>query len=330
MQTSYIYAGGSAGVLSTKLLPQEKIMRMAESETIGEALKILLEAGYADGVAVDSADFESVLAEQMKAAAVFVRDCSPEPAATDCFLLQTDYRNAKIIMKSKYSRKQPSYLTEGGVYDAAEMSQKLFVDDYDGLPEEMAEALGHIDAEFYNGNRKPAVIDIALDKAYYRQVFALVKKCKSGSVKDYFIADADMKNLLNFFRVKKAGLDKGYFDGLFLEGGSIDADFFDGLFADETANAADALDGGKYNEFVNIVLEEFDEGGAFSKSETYALNFKNNIIAPYRNNLDGIEPLISYYLAKQTETENVRLILVCLKNGVPRGEIKKRLRDLYV
>ena len=137
--SSYIYTNGSVAVLTTKLLSQEKLSRMAESDSVGEALKVLFESGYADGTAMTAADFESVLAEQTKQAAEFVKQNSPEPASTDCFLLQTDYRNAKIAMKSKYARKEPQYLTEGGTLDASALSSKIITDDYGDFPAEMAE-----------------------------------------------------------------------------------------------------------------------------------------------------------------------------------------------
>lgn len=328
--SEYIYTNASVAVLTTKLLSQEKITRMAESDSVDEALKVLFEAGYADGTALTVADFETALAEQMKQTAEFVKQNSPEPPSTDCFLLQTDYRNAKIIMKSKYARKNPQYLTEGGVFDATILSSKILNDDYCDLPAEMSEALEDIDKKFYEGMRKPAVIDVALDKAYYKQVARLLKKSKSKSVIDYFAADADMKNILNFFRVKRAGLDREYFINLFLDSVRLGKDFFIRIFDGDFERVAEEFDGTGYGEFVSCILQEFTSGAAFSRSETFALNYKKNLLAPMRNNNDGIEPLVAYFLAKQAETENVRLILVCLKNGAQKEEITKRLRESYV
>lgn len=328
--SSYIYTNGSVAVLTTKLLSQEKLSRMAESDSVDEALKVLFESGYADGTAMTAADFESVLAEQTKQAAEFVKQNSPEPASTDCFLLQTDYRNAKIAMKSKYARKEPQYLTEGGTLDASALSSKIITDDYGDFSAEMAEALEEIDKKFYEGNRKPALIDVTLDKAYYKQVARLLKKSKSKSVINYFAADADMKNILNFFRVKRAGLDKEYLLNLLLDSVKLSKDFFERIFDGDFERIQEEFDGTGYGEFVSCILEEYNGGTAFAKSEALALNCKKNLIAPDRHNNDGIEPLVNYYLAKQTEAENIRLILVCLKNCVRKEEIEKRLRESYV
>ena len=122
MQASYLYASGSAAILTTKLLSDEKIRRVAESKDTDEALRLLFEAGYADGVAMTSADFEDTLAAQMRQAAEFVSENTADRAATDCFLLRADYLNAKMAMKCKYARKTPAAYAYGGLFDG----QKLF------------------------------------------------------------------------------------------------------------------------------------------------------------------------------------------------------------
>ena len=48
MQESYLYANSSAVALSSKLLTHEKILRLAECDSVEEGFKLLLEAGFAD------------------------------------------------------------------------------------------------------------------------------------------------------------------------------------------------------------------------------------------------------------------------------------------
>ena len=44
----------------------------------------------------------------------------------------------------------------------------------------------------------------------------------------------------------------------------------------------------------------------------------------------GPEPLISYYLSKEAEIKNVRILLAAKQNHLPVEEIRVRLRRLYV
>ena len=43
----------------------------------------------------------------------------------------------------------------------------------------------------------------------------------------------------------------------------------------------------------------------------------------------GIEPLVGYYLAKESEMDNLRFILVCSKNELEPEKIKARLKVNY-
>ena len=330
MQASYLYASGSAAILTTKLLSDEKDRRAAASKDTDEALRLLFEAGYADGVAMTSADFEDTLAAQMRQAAEFVSENTADRAATDCFLLRADYLNAKMAMKCKYARKTPTAYAYGGLFDGQKLFESLSRDDYSALPPEMAEALGKIDEKFFEGDRNPAVVDDILDTAYYGHVSALLKNCGSKAVKDYFAAEADTKNLINFFRYLKAGFGKETFDGVFAACGKIPRGFFDEMFASNGEKAAENLPCDEYRDFLEILLREYKSGVAMAESEARAADLKKKIMYSAKDNIEGIEPLVYYYLGKQTETENIRLILVCLKNRVDKKEIVKRLRESYV
>ncbi|MBO8424445.1 MAG: V-type ATPase subunit, partial [Firmicutes bacterium] len=43
----------------------------------------------------------------------------------------------------------------------------------------------------------------------------------------------------------------------------------------------------------------------------------------------SMAPVMGYYLAKQNEIRVLRIALVCIKNGVDKQEIRKKLRELY-
>ena len=278
MQASYLYASGSAAILTTKLLSDEKIRRVAESKDTDEALRLLFEAGYADGVAMTSADFEDTLAAQMRQAAEFVSENTADRAATDCFLLRADYLTAKMAMKCKYARKTPAAYAYGGLFDGQKLFESLSRDDYSALPPEMAEALGKIDEKFFEGDRNPAVVDDILDTAYYGHVSALLKNCGSKAVKDYFAAEADTKNLINFFRCLKAGFGKETFDGVFAACGKIPRGFFDEMFASNGEKAAENLPCDEYRDFLEILLREYKSGVAMAESEARAADLKKKIM----------------------------------------------------
>ena len=313
VQRSYHYANGRVSVLSVKLLTNEKLQKVAECATLEGALKILHDAGYAGGMTLsDANEFERLLRREWESVLAFVESATAEKAATDCFLLAADVRNLKALMKQKYLRSADSVSVERGLFDVKAAEFAVMNDDYSFLPDELSGAMEEIDEEFYKGNRKPFVIDALLSKAYYKTVLRFLKKCKSPEIREYFLVEIDCKNLLSKFRAKKAGLPEDYFESMFIEGGNL------------------KREGGAWEKIVETANEELRGGTAFVQTERLCKNLQREIIFPHRTDVDGILPLVNYFLAKQTETENLRLALVCIKNKVDKGKIMQRLRELYV
>lgn len=69
---------------------------------------------------------------------------------------------------------------------------------------------------------------------------------------------------------------------------------------------------------------------SFSKLEMLMDNYLINQIKRAKYFTFGIEPLIGFYLAKEYEINNIRMILTCKKNHINQEQIKERVRIAYV
>ena len=65
------------------------------------------------------------------------------------------------------------------------------------------------------------------------------------------------------------------------------------------------------------------------KAQAEAEGVKRNALMPFKGN-DGIEPVVLYFMSKKTEIANVRLALVCKKNGLDAEALSERIKELYV
>ncbi|MEG1710747.1 MAG: V-type ATPase subunit, partial [Clostridia bacterium] len=217
---SYLYANSRASVLSTKLLTQDKFVRMAESENFAEALKVLTECNYG-GVANES-DLDKMLMEEEKSALDFFRDMITVEAIAKVFLLRYDYLNAKIAIKCKYLRLPMPNNLISGMFEASKLFSDIVKDDYDAFEIEMQSALNEIDNKFVDGDKSPMVIDLLCDKALYKNIARLSKDCKSAPIKEYLRRDADTVSLLSYYRAKNAKLDIQ----CFVNGGTLNQEAF--------------------------------------------------------------------------------------------------------
>ena len=77
----------------------------------------------------------------------------------------------------------------------------------------------------------------------------------------------------------------------------------------------------------------FDEAASaleagYSEFEKYADNKLTDYMKDTKYITMGVEPLISYILRKQTEIQNVRVILNGKTNGISADVIRKRIREV--
>jgi V/A-type H+-transporting ATPase subunit C len=329
---SYNYAIGSVSVLSLKLLQKDKFIRLAECGSLVDALKLLNEFGYRDNAPIDRlTDFETMLDGEWQNVIAFVRQVSAEPDSTDCFILPVDFNNAKILMKAKYNRSDEfAFLQNYGLIDIETMKKDILQDDYSNLPTIMANACERIDKLFYEGNRKPSVIDNMLDKAYYRTVDGLLKKPKNKTVRDYFAAEIDGKNITLFFRLRKKGFSAEMFSSLYLPHGTISSEPLVSVYGKSDEEVKNAFKTSGWGDVVNKAVDEMQNGSTLAETEVLCEKHKRDILIEHKNDTDGIVPLVVYLLAKRTEIENLRLVLICLKNKTAQDKIITRLRELYV
>ena len=329
-QSNYIYANSRASVLEVRLLNAEKYNRMIEAANAEDALKVLYESNFANGMTVEkSSEFEKLLEAELRYVCEFLKSETQGDESAECFLLPYDYRNAKRMMKLKYLHLSDTEKeAENGWIDPEVLKTAIWNDTYDVLPKEMADACREIDESFAEGKRNPTVVDITLDKAMYQNILRVLKSAKSAAVKRYFVSELDMKNILVFFRVKKLGLEKNFFDSMFLEGGAFRREMFDAWFDCDAEEILKQTEGDPYEELIRLCLED-QNAPSLIRAELWAEKYSNKILLAFRQKIDGVEPLLGYFLRKQNEINNLRLIFVGLRNDVNKDLIRERLRDNY-
>ena len=85
-----------------------------------------------------------------------------------------------------------------------------------------------------------------------------------------------------------------------------------------------------YAEFIKSGIEDYTKTSSVSLLEKLVDNYimdmmKNAKIIPF-----GVEPLLAYIYAKETEIKIIRIIMVGKLNNISGEVIRERLRDIYV
>lgn len=321
MNSDQLYANGRIAVMSTRLLTQDKFIRLAECNSLAEALKVLYENGYGNGVTVSNPnDYEQILRAELDSAMALLKELCYDKNALRYLLCKYDYINAKTLMKGKYLREDfTSYCFEQAHYSPQQMQEAFVNDTYSAFTKAMAEACDGIDLEYANGNRSPQIIDKLLDRASYKDMRSYAKRASSRLIYKLYDWQLNTTNLMLLYRFKKAGYDKDTLADWLIDGGTIKRDTLLKLW-DSDATALDLPE--RYRKFYALCNEH---NTSLIQAEREQIAERSRLIAEYADFLT-IQPALDYFYKKVDETEKVRRVLVDVKNGVDKDKIKDKLK----
>ncbi|MFI3229459.1 MAG: V-type ATPase subunit [Bacillota bacterium] len=319
-----IFANSVAKSKETTMFSSERFARLIDSSSLAEAVKILVEANYGDGAVVeDPTDFELILREEERVLRDFVTFVNRDAEGFECFFLQKDYQNIKAIIKCGYQGEDPTrMLLNGGLLSPETLKEELATDT-PRINQYADSAIKEIRA--YDGIEKsPRIIDTLIDKAMYKDICARISNKKTDKyVKQYFVSYIDCTNICSYVRCVRIGGAAAFFESNFIEGGKLDYSYFASKYPDIEALKSAV----EYSDYK--ALAEKMEVASMTEFDTMRDNLLLDVFKSNRNDMFSVAPMIGYYLGKLTEISALRIALVCIKNGVPKNEIEKRLRKMY-
>lgn len=319
-------------VLETRLLDKAKIDRMIDGDSANEALKVLQESEYA-GVMTGvkrPEDYEMVLARELKRVYELMYDASPVKSLVDIMSIKYDYHNIKVILKGMFLQKDFSHmLIPVGMIDVQTLKHSIENNNLGDLNETMKE--GIIKAkEVFEETKDPQVIDIILDNTMFKEMREIAKQIDDKFVDKYVKVTIDSTNIKTLLRVKKQKKDKDFLEEVIIEGGEIDKDTLISMLYDAPENISNKLAFTDYGEMIKLGIEDFTKSGSVNELERLVDNYIMNMMKEAKYIPFGVEPLLAYIYAKETEIKIVRIIMVGKLNNISGEVIRERLRDIYV
>ena len=236
-----------------------------------------------------------------------------------------------MILKAEFS-KQPvleSQTADSGVFTAEQMETIIRDRQFELLPPLMAEAVNKcIDA--FTKTADPQVIDLILDQAHYGHSLMLAKKSKSPFLQKLLAITIDLINLRVFLRMKLLKKQWEYTKNVLIPGGEIESSFYQTMLPvgfDDFIELDQVI---PYGALLEDGIKMYKATGSLAGFEKMCDNYIMTYIKQYEFAAFGIEPLVAYLLAKETEIRNVRIIMVGKINNIAKDVIRERLRDVYV
>jgi len=292
-------------VLESSRMDGERLRRIAEADTVDAALKMLGDYGYSYA---QGGDVDSFIIAETDALIDFIRENAASKAAIDVLTAPFWYNNVKLAYKSRFAE-TPSdayYRTE---FDCA----KIADGDYSDCDRYLTAALETLDAAAEKNARE---IDLGLTRAMY----AYILSRGTPTLKKYFRAEIDLKNILTAARMRRLGLTRSEF----VDGGHVKIETLeDAVTAKEFAQC-----------FIGTPYEDsaarLEESGfkALGRFETEADEFLFYLTDSMCAKMATVEPFLNYYTRARIELKAIKTALVCVKTN-SRDEFSARMPMIY-
>lgn len=320
--TEFAYGVAHIRAHELSLLTNENLESMISASNLNDAIRVLGDKGWN----TEKGDFSSMLLEESEKNWNLLCECLPKKHLLDCLIIENDFHNLKTAIKTVFTGENPEgYFIFPCVYDVQKIKGDIEKKDFSALPLCMAEtAQMAYDVLTRLGSGQMA--DIIIDKQAMAVKLKLAEKSDSVLLKNAVEMNVAAANIKIALRCIKTGKSM---------------DFMKKAMSDECpiieieTLQKKALEG---EDAVTSYLEgikEFSQAALFLKESTtlFEKSLDDAIMEKVKDakyTAFGIEPVFAYFMARETEIKNVRVILSLKRNGISSEEIRKRVREAYV
>jgi len=340
-QEEYAFANGIIKKLEKGLLNKDILDRMIKSNNDVSALKILTESDLND-YSFDlnnPADFEHSLNQELLHTYDIIKNISK--VSTFNFLYFTfaskyDFHNIKILIKSKYLKKDISneLLSPIGTIDVEKLNLAIKDEKYEDIPDSFEFLIKKTFSE-YSKFKDPEIIDFILDKERYIMIFNKIKEVEIIETEEDFLRrfikiNIDLNNIISCIRAKIRGERKSFTKEFLIPEGDFKIENIVEIYDSPLSSWFEKLIHTDYKNIVETGVNYFQKNNSLMELEKLRDNFILNFSKIGKYITFGIEPLVGFITAKENDIKNIRIILSGKLNKLSPDQIKERVRDTYV
>lgn len=316
----YVYAVGRIRVKELSLLSSSDIKRLVSSKSYKDAAALLNAKGYE----IENEDYSVSIKKQREELWKLIKELVKDISQFDSLIIKNDYHNLKAALKaSVFDLDAKNLLIAPGVYDPLKIYDACKSHDFEALPKEMADSARKA-YDVLARTRSAQRADIILDKKSMEEMLNRSKNNKDSSIfneiAERVVFSSDIKIV---YRSIISDKSKEFMEDSVCPCSLVDV-------RDLVSNA------GSLEEFYSFlessgfiaIVEKLKLGASYF--EKYCDDLIIEIIERGKRTSFGIDPIVSYYLAKEAELLSVRIILSGKLNGTKEDDILKRAREVYV
>lgn len=332
-QGKYGYAVARVRAMERRLLDAPVIQRLLDAEDAASVIKILGETSYASTIAANAGetDFDKILESELKSTYDEFVSFVPDKAIVDIMLLQYDFHNVKVLLKSYFNvksggKKRWDLLTSLGAYPSEGLITHVELEEYNYLPFGLKELVPHCIA-ILEQSGDAVEVERLLDKRMYELMLEEAKLLDMPGLTGWVRTRIDGENIRTLVRLKRFGYDgQGCIPFLHL-GGAIPVTDLAVLANEPFESAVRALQYGEYGKFLSQIEFSGDFSELIMQLEKALDDLYLERLSVFRYSSSAPENITWYLWAKEMEIKNVRMILVSKGGKSDNESLRGLLRN---
>lgn len=293
---NYPYANGIISVIENKVLDRNKLYVLSKYEK-KDFIKVLLAMNYGGS----GETLEDLIASENNRVKDLLKEISPKKEDTNLFYLVNDAQNIKILYKIKvYNLDKYDLLSENGTMDLEILSQAIIDNNFINAPKRLKELVTKINSHLTD-DINPKNLSSLIDNSIYSYA---IKATNNHILKKYLTYRIDFNNVISMLRSKNLNWNKSEYFKMFLDNGSISKNVLENVYEaskEELIKCLEVFYDGK----ISKVLKKI------TSLDECQLEFERlmlELMKEYKNEPLNIGPVIYYYLLKQAEAQNIRIL----------------------
>lgn len=322
MSTKYANAVAAVRAMENTLLTQSDMERMAAAKDVAAIAEILISCGKA--VPKNKDELLCALDGELESVWEFLSDYAPENPELEILLYRNNFHNLKAALKALIMNTEAERLfIRPSSIPLEQLTDIVSAKHYDMLPEYMQEAA----AEAYDILTRTLdgqLADVVLDTAALNSMQAAAKQNNSIFLQKYAQLITVCADIKTAYRCSVMHKPEEFLDAAVCGSEKLDKTSLIRAALRETDALISYLGGTSYSEAAETLTISAASFEKWCDDAVIALAEEAKMKS------FGIEPLAAYYLAKETEIKNLRILVVCKSCGASLETIMERMRKLYV
>ncbi|WP_024859714.1 V0D/AC39 family V-type ATPase subunit [Ruminococcus flavefaciens] len=310
--TKYANAVGAVRAMENSLLTGTDIDQLINSRSKAETASIIASRSGSNN------------SESLSDVWVMLREYASDCKELPILLYRNDFHNLKAVLKAIISNREPKqYYIEPSNVELSALVEAINSKEYDLLPNYMqstAEEAYELITQTLDGQLSDSFIDTSALKAMQKSA----EESGSSFMQKYaelLTVCADVKTA---YRCSILGKSAQFMESAICGSTELDKEQLIRAALGGTESLFSFLEGTTYSDAAALLKE------SAAQYEKWCDDVIMELAETARMQAFGSEPLAAYFIAKEAEIKNLRILSVCKEFGADKETITERMRKLYV